>query len=346
MVEVAKDHSIKWKFGEYGVPGSDLSHLSLNRFGAKADYNENLGRVLISDYENDRLLEVDYDTKDVLNEITSYESGDFYRPRAEYNPFNDNILVADRNNHYVAEIERDGTEIWSYGVYGTSGADMSHLDRPFCLSMGDLDTDRRLIADSYNHRGLLCKGTGANRQFVSYQPDAFKEVGGFWAIAASEGRGVVLLTSDGVFWHSPWASSMYVDITPEFTVLAENTFNIYEVDPRSSAPQMQPQSRRLYKDEALDGPWLPVYGMGFSELKVNAISTEADTLEIGLIPTWNDTALEVDSGSYWTDQIETYDTVSLTGNELESYIMTAPDALVCLRMTGTGTGQMWMEQRK
>lgn len=96
----------------YGYPGN---HTLLNQ-QHNPDYLPN-GNIMTADSENDRITEIDYDTKEFV--WISPPDLNLYWPRdADVNPYdptNNTILITDSLNHRVIEYNRSSNEIiWSY----------------------------------------------------------------------------------------------------------------------------------------------------------------------------------------------------------------------------------------
>jgi hypothetical protein len=95
--------NVIWYYGDYG------NHSLLNH-QHNPDYLDN-GNIIIADSENNRILEVNYTTKEV---IWSYQNGLDWPRDADELP-NGNLLVTDSLHNRIIEIDRKTKEIvWKY----------------------------------------------------------------------------------------------------------------------------------------------------------------------------------------------------------------------------------------
>jgi len=91
--------------------------------GGKLDYNHHRGTLLWA--REGEVMEIDKDGN-VVNSLTTPNGTGF----AGHWSGPDTFMLYHPNNHYVNELNWDGDELWSFGVYGTGGSDLSHLDHP------------------------------------------------------------------------------------------------------------------------------------------------------------------------------------------------------------------------
>jgi len=356
-VEYTKSLEVVWSFGIHGVSGSDEEHLNSPE---RIDYDYVNDRVLISDTGNDRILEVDHETGEVLNVIDSYDPGTFDNPRAlyqhpcwhdRYGDPGDYIAVADELNHYVALIERDGTVVESAGTYGTSGSDLSHLNRPRSV-MGDVDY--LYVADRDNDRCLVGDPPGFSVEYVYPSPLFHGTFGVANYMIASDEDVAVHMTGDGIRWHNWYAGSKaLIPTVREDSFLMDDHFELYEVDYRSHRPYtvyntpVNIISESLAAGASTD---LKVFtGFAWDEIVVKIYSTQDATLDILTIlgNRGAETPFEISP----TDAIDwrTYDSVPVTGGELESYVITAPSGAMAVQVTmgsTAGTVDGVVEQRR
>ncbi|GAH48437.1 unnamed protein product, partial [marine sediment metagenome] len=207
VTEVDPDLNIVWEFGEFYVGGADLTHLNIPD---RVEYIESRNSVLISDRSNNRILEVDYDTQAVVNNITAITSGPLGRTNAHYDIRHGHLFIADYDNHYVAEIDWNGVEYWNYGAYGVAGAALNRLNHPFGVDVGYLNV---IITDRDNHRVLFVPRGAAN---VAYYYPALAMLNpsvdpGGERVGISTGRdlAVILGTSSGAYIENLWEKSTY-----------------------------------------------------------------------------------------------------------------------------------------
>lgn len=120
--------NIKWWFGNYG--NFDLLHHQHN-----PDYLES-GNILISDSENNRIIEVDYDTKEIVWEYGK----DLYWPRDADELDDGTILITDSNDCEVLLLDKEQKKVlWTY---------QENMIIPYeadCLENGNI-----LISTEYN----------------------------------------------------------------------------------------------------------------------------------------------------------------------------------------------------
>jgi hypothetical protein len=103
---------IIWQYGQAGVTGSGPNELNVPVFAIQLP-NHN---ILITDQGNNRIIEVDKTTKDI---VWSY--GPTSGPGALNNPNsaellkNGDVLIADENNNRAIEVDHSGKIVWQYG---------------------------------------------------------------------------------------------------------------------------------------------------------------------------------------------------------------------------------------
>ena len=140
VIVVNQQGQIVWQYGQAGVTGDGPNQLNVPVFAIQLPSRN----ILIVDQSNNRVIEVDRTTKQV---VWSY--GPKSGPGALNNPNsaellpNGNILIGDENNNRVIEITRVGTIVWQYNQ-GLSGA-------AFASRLPNGDT---LITDSAHSRIL------------------------------------------------------------------------------------------------------------------------------------------------------------------------------------------------
>jgi outer membrane protein assembly factor BamB len=140
VIVVNQQGKIVWQYGQAGVTGSGPNQLNVPVFAIQLPSRN----ILIVDQGNNRVIEVDRNTKQV---VWSY--GPKSGPGALNNPnsaellANGDILIGDENNNRVIEITRAGTIVWQYSQ-GLSGA-------AFASRLPNGDT---LITDSSHSRIL------------------------------------------------------------------------------------------------------------------------------------------------------------------------------------------------
>ena len=144
---IEPDGQVAWIFDE----GLDFPH--------SADLQEN-GNMIISDTDNDRVIEVDSNFDIVWNsDMIAFSDGAVldYPNDANILP-GDTILITDRDNHRAFETDRAGNILWQFGETGVPGFDNTHLDGPH--NADRLDNGNTIIADSNNDRIIEVSPSG------------------------------------------------------------------------------------------------------------------------------------------------------------------------------------------
>jgi len=336
VMEMDRFYDVKWEWGRDELV-SDAR--------IKAIPNYTTGRVLISNPADDRIIEYNPEADEITLDLTSYDPGSFDAPRATYRghaPFEkryetDEIHVADTLNHYAAHIERDGTVVDSFGTYGTSG-DGTNLNKPLWLT-----GTNRYIADYENNRivRLTSDWSDVNWLVAYPAPGHFVRGSGDIFGVASARFPMAMYTGDGMVSLPWWVSEACIRLGRNGTVLGTHHGNVYEYDWRAVNDMKRRVSVKYPIDVVnvsapTDRYVLPC--LGFSRVVVEAISDAADTLTLYSLKTRAsevplDAVPDADGNLQWQE----YDSVGLTANELETYIISNPHGVMAVEVTGSGT---------
>jgi len=344
-----EEHNVLWQFGEFMVSGSDDQHLDSPR---KVDYRD--GKVLIADNLNNRVLEVDRETKEVVNKLTGTDAGGFGRPYdARYNPDTGNIMVADWVNHFVCETDWQGNIAWSFGTHGTEGSG-TNLSRPRHVdlagrSIGNLNYVT--IADTGNHRGIFYdkKNDTIEAEFMIPHCLFFKVGRNGRPILASRDQSGIYGAHGTVFYPAhTWFMNRYRNTT---RYMVKSNYEIVEIDVTTLHNLKQtPKSVNCFDSVSLDANEStiihPFHTIGHDQANIHAYSTESATLNIYKIqPYKGPVTLGVRHPLALKDWRE-YDSVSLSADTLESYLLSSPSGGygVEIVMGGTaGTADCWVD---
>jgi len=344
VLRMARDYSIEWEWGE------DI----LSDTVTAAVYNRETGKILVSDAGNNRLVEFDPATGDVTLELTDWgATGTMTNPRATYefdampsNPFvssyTGNIVGVDEEEHYAACLDRDGNVIEDYGTYGTRG-DGLNLSDPIWIE------GRRtgcLLCDEENFRILsrLDMSTDDAEGVLSWpDPGCARWAGGTVAIAGEFIPGAVV--QSGTLRMLPMRGQT-VGITNNLTYLIRSAGDIYEWDSRASKQFLTSIKHPYLFDISLDANAstrkfsIPCFG--HSKAKIMALSDQAADLNLYILKGRGQTRVNPIEGEPDADnnlQWISYDTVSLTANELEDYALPSPAGMMaCEVVMGSTAG--------
>jgi len=333
VMRMARDYSIEWEWGE-----DELSDVA-----SAAVYNRETGKVLVSDEGNSRLVEFDPATGDVTLELTDWgATGAMSNPRGTYefdsglsNPhvsdYTGNIMGVDTTEQYAACLDRDGNVIEDYGTYGTRG-DGLNLSDPMWI---EGRRDGCLLCDEENFRILsrLDMSTDDAKEVLAWaDPGCARWAGGTVAVAGEFIPGAVV--QSGTLRMLPMHGSL-VSITNNLTYLIRSGPNVYEWDSRASRQFLTPIKHPYAFDRSLDANEstrkFPIPCFGHSKVKIMALSDQSADLNLYILKGRKQTRENPIEGEPDADnnlQWISYDTVSLTANELEKYILSSPAGLM------------------
>jgi len=338
------DWEVLWEFGKVYTPGDALDEL---REPFRADYNPNLDRILIADWGNRRVLEIDRKTKSVVNSLSSSALGTFGRiAAATYNPWNDyrTIVVTDYDNHYVAELRWDGSVVWSAGAYGVPGNSLTplRLNNPYYAEMvgwvGVAAEEFVAIADFRNNRVLEYNTeTGAViAQFIVPRATFARFFGAVNRAICGDAEVAIIGDNDNpARWHTPFITQYLCDLTPENTVLFISHGNLFEVDLKANRiPHTLPIGVRWWREKSLSAgvaETQPFWTIGYKRVVVSVKANQTGRLEIlNLKPEtdmWFHSELTIPPS--W----EVYDEKPISANVPLHYLITSPQPCMGVRVT-------------
>ncbi len=137
VIVVNQEGDIIWQYGQAGKTGSGFNLLNVPVFAIQLP-NHN---ILIVDQSNERVIEVDKDTKKIVFHYGCPTCNLLNNPNsAELLP-NGHFLIADENNNRVIEITRAGQIVWEY-----------HNQLQFAAFASRLPNGDTLITDSGHSR--------------------------------------------------------------------------------------------------------------------------------------------------------------------------------------------------
>lgn len=228
VVEVTPELEVVWQFGKWGEEG----HLK----GAQMAWlYEGMGTVIVADTGNDRVLEVDKESSEVVKSLTVK-----CPVSAFLNPETGNVLVASKCEHCVRELTWEGEEVWRYGEPGRPGWEEGLLKEPWFAHPAKtswLDGfDGALVADYGNHRILLVRRDGeVIRTALSTGPESAFQMGNFGLAATGQIVGYLADQDWHVRWFAP--DNWRLSPTEEGTVILYDTVSAVEVDPWLLRPE-------------------------------------------------------------------------------------------------------------
>jgi len=346
ITKMDRDYEVKWEWGR-GTLGNSANNAAV--------VNWDNGRILVSDPANDRILEYDPATDSVTLTLDTFSGvGGMTTPRAnyametgKYRPYpsySGNINVADHPNHYVAVVDRDGNVLHSFGTYGTAG-DGTNLNHPMWLFSGG--NGHYFISDQRNNR--VIRGTDMDADGIDFLlawtlPSCFDKGGRRYALTGNHMHSAHN-TGDGLIGFAPFVSESCIRNSFQEGVgglSALGTFHgsAWEYDLRSAAQVMRPMIWPNSVGEAADTNLYVVPMLAFNRAVVQALSTDADTLTIYSLKTRggnSEMPHEADPDASGNLQWQEYDSVDLTADTLESYILSNPAGVMAVQVTGTGT---------
>lgn len=354
VIFVNRDYDIKWEYGEFGVSGSSAGYLNSP---GKADYDPDKERVLIADWGNKRVIEVDYKTKEIVNKLDGFPAGSFSDwIMAKYDPRHTErrVLVVDRDNHYAAEMDWGGNTSWTFGSYGSAGSGDTDLDGPRGIApFWFYRRGYHLIADYNNNAVKALKENGGGpiyslRMFNPVSVWSDKIRGKFiWSIGTPK-EPALLLEGWDVSW-TGWTGGTHTSLTKDMTILTRRHNQVWEIDwkrhPHGGYQEMEPRQEKPLDDKSLDAnedsDIFPFLAFPFDMVKATALSDQAATLKVyslkGAKPH------QPLCGDWYL-----YDTVDLTANDAAFRTYGNLTGVLGFRITmgGTaGTVNLWIERK-
>lgn len=255
---------------------------------------------------------------------------------------------------YAAEVDWSGTEYWSFGVWGTSGSDLSHLNATghgIEYIYSDWLGHTYFISDMRNHRVLEVNDAGNVERWypcryprMVTQHPYIKNIG-----IGSEGSvGYLIEGHHGdLRYYTPHRTN-FVNPTIYDTVFAGWYHYGFEYDLRSVRPWRKPLGGKeefsLNANE--ESTTIPIHGMGVNQVTVYARSTQSATLNIyypNSLPMRGKYSLSLDPSEPWIQA----DSVSLSANTLATYPFSNPLIMMgaSIEMGGTaGDAELWINE--
>jgi len=140
----------------------------------------------------------------------------------------------------------------------------------------------------------------------------------------------------GIPW---WTSEFCLTPTRYGTFLGTYHGSVYEWDWRASPDYQVPiiWPNRTARDVTTEAHVLPCFG--WSSVKIEALSTAADTLNVYSLRTrggLSEVPIEAKPDADGNLQWQTYDSVGMTADELEVYDISSPTGVMKVEVTGTG----------
>lgn len=176
--EVDLDGRVLWEYGTFGTPGP------LNWPGA-CDYKPKTDTVIVADVGNKRVIEIDLETRKIVNELREVEGVPLDPLRGVCYGEEDDVFYI-LLGHACIKTNWAGEILWQFGEIGTPGSDDSHLN----LSAGgyvQMEARRRVVVcDTMNHRILCLAGWSTPRIYSRIMlpfPKAVKVGKGTWELA-------------------------------------------------------------------------------------------------------------------------------------------------------------------
>lgn len=374
VIEVDREYNILWSYGRYDKDTSPLSG-TIKCAQMVQDYPSNGDTtIVISDAGNGRVIFVDYDSQDVIHEITSIDSGDLSSPYARFNvtiykgEVREHVLavhglltICDEDNHYVASVDLDGTEQSSFGEWGVPGSDATHLDSPTtatyeehkgaAVDIADKGNDRILRynpeTDIYTEKNPTNEyiAPGVNQVYQRYRPGHQHAAVGGWHFT---GR---LEYGDGVLHYLHSETSRFCNHTRDGfkTIFRRHQWTLVE-DIRSGFSNRRRRNKASwgpFQDLSLDSnetsKIYPFYLFPWKNVQIKIVSTEDATMNLKT-PRLSSKSLSQAAGIKTKDVPATwdsFDSVSLTADTPEYYSFSTPVGIMGLEVVmGNTAGEV------
>jgi len=140
-------------YGQTGVAGS--GHNQLNSPNSAILFAEN--RLLIADEGNNRVIEVDIQTKNIMWQYGSPNDTDTLNAPAFASRLpNGNTLISDSNNNRILEVSQEKKIVWSYNTSSRAGS----VSAPAPTRAVRLSNGNTLISDQFNHQVIEVDTSG------------------------------------------------------------------------------------------------------------------------------------------------------------------------------------------
>jgi hypothetical protein len=144
VIVVDQAGNIVWQYGQAGVTGSGPNQLNVPVFAIQLPNQD----IMIVDQSNERVIEIDKNTKQIVFSYGSPTSTLLNNPNSVEQLPNGHLLIADENNNRAIEITRKGQIVWQTAA-AYDGINLSFVAFASRLPNGDT-----LITDSGNSRIL------------------------------------------------------------------------------------------------------------------------------------------------------------------------------------------------
>jgi hypothetical protein len=308
-------------------------------------YNWETGRVLLCNQK--KVVEYDPRADKVTLELTEFKgigpfklvqtaTYEYESPPMYYGPpygakYTGNIWIVDRFAHFIALVDRSGNVLASFGTYGTPGNGL-RLNEPY---WAEGSREACLIADSRNSRVFAYDFVNKRFLWVWAYPNPRCHrlmYGDKYLVLPFRGAapGVVLDFAMIYVTPFPLIESMGA-FTSENTLVVCSHTNIYEFDVGAAVqPLRRPVMPISFAGvslganqslEAVVGYPLVVWADPFEELRIEALSTQAATLniyrlktaQVGIYP-WSSICAQPDADG--NPQWDLYDSIPLSAKKL------------------------------
>jgi len=338
IIKVSRDYEMKWRRLEDTMGGSMEN---------AAVWNYKSGKILVSDPDNSRILIYNPETDTIEHTLTEFPGvGSFGRVRGNWEGHQywrksetGRIWVADLDNHFVGLLSEDGSTLEeSFGTYGTSG-DGLNLNVPYWVDGWDTYAT---ICDYGNSRGIKVDVTTDDIKWLYAYPRPTH-----FSLSTDERTSIAsvhfrpfLFCGDGSTGIPWWISEYCLTPTRYGTWLGTHHGTVYEWDLRSAPQHQVPAIYPNWTSVSADTRLVILPCLGWTSVKIETLSTAADTLTIYSLKTRggdSEVPIEAEPDADGNLQWQEYDSVGLTADTLENYPITAPAGVMAVQVTGTGT---------
>ena len=151
VIEVNLQKEVVWQYGVAGAVGIDpcANPTGVDDGGLTNPNSAELldnGHILIADENNNRAIEVNRDTKKIINTFTARctVSGVAFASRLA----NGNTLLTDSNNSRIVEVDPNDTVVWTY----VTNTRMGSITAPLPTRAVRLRNGNTLVSDQFNNQ--------------------------------------------------------------------------------------------------------------------------------------------------------------------------------------------------
>jgi len=338
---VDRSYKILREFGTFGTPGSGATGLNSPR---QCDYTPGLDRILVADAGNRRVVEIDAETFELVQELTSVGGVPLNSPFGVcYDPGNPaRFLVSDNAAHWVVYTNWAGDILASFGERGVPGSDHTHLNSPYFVMM-------ELIADMGNDRVIATAGwAGPWRRAIPFNaPTAVDRKGTYFAVSSGYpwNQQLTLIVEDvgalggygGRIIHAIPCSTNVLRWNPTDYMKALITYyvSVWELNLHRARRWFRytPWSMRMIRSVSLDAggvahssPIIDIY-----DKKCIYIYSDQDcTVDIEVAQPYGNILM-------WDETWRTFDSISVIGGKLKPYMTYYKLGAFRLKVTMGGT---------